>query len=283
MIRTFPIVATAALLVLAAGTSLRAHDFWIEPRAFTVTPGGLVGLRLMVGQDMLGDALARDEAGLERFFVRRGDDQQPIPGRDGGEPAGILRVIGPGLMVVGYQSRPHALELSRAKFDSYLGEEGLDAVQTILAGMKTRPMVAREQYIRCAKALLSSRVQADPAYAPGAQAAGQRDRAMGLTLELVADRNPYTSTPGQPFPVTLLYNGVPQPDALVIAINRDDPGARISARSNAQGRVNFTLPRGGVWLIKAVHMIATPPGGAADWESFWASLTFELPAGTDGR
>jgi hypothetical protein len=31
---------------------------------------------------------------------------------------------------------------------------------------------------------------------------------MGLTLELVADRNPYTSAPGQPFPVTLLYNGV---------------------------------------------------------------------------
>ena len=273
MTRTFPIVATAALLVLAATTSLRAHDFWIEPRAFTVTPGGLVGLRLMVGQNMLGDALVRDEAGLERFIVRRGDDQQSIPGRDGGEPAGILRVIGPGLMVVGYQSRPHALELSREKFDSYLGEEGLDAVQTILAGMKTRPTVAREQYIRCAKALLSS----------GAQAAGQRDRAMGLTLELVADRNPYILAPGQPFPVTLLYNGVPQPDALVIAINRDDPGARISARSNAQGRVNFTLTRGGVWLIKAVHMIATPPGSEADWQSFWASLTFELPAGTDGH
>jgi len=33
-----------------------------------------------------------------------------------------------------------------------------------------------------------------------------------------------------------------------------------------------------VWLVKAVHMIPLPKDGDADWESFWASLTFELPA-----
>jgi hypothetical protein len=29
-----------------------------------------------------------------------------------------------------------------------------------------------------------------------------------------------------------------------------------------------------MWLVKSVHMI---PGAKADWESYWASLTFELP------
>ena len=33
----------------------------------------------------------------------------------------------------------------------------------------------------------------------------------------------------------------------------------------------------GVWLVKAVHMVPLPKGQDADWESFWASLTFELP------
>jgi len=84
MTRTFRIVATAALLVLAATTSLRAHDFWIEPRAFTVTPGGLVGLRLMVGQDMLGDALARDEAGLDAVAHRVGDVGRVAEAAEGG-------------------------------------------------------------------------------------------------------------------------------------------------------------------------------------------------------
>lgn len=263
----FRTLTLGAVLVLTASGPLSAHDFWIEPRTFTVDTGALVGLHLMVGQQMLGDALAREDAGVDRFIVRRGDDERPIPGRDGGEPAGILRVTGPGLMIVGYQSRPHAVELPKATFDSYLGEEGLDAVQAILAGMKNRPQVAREQYARCAKSLLSS----------GAPAASERDRALGLTLELVADRNPYSSAPGQSLPVTLLWKGKPQPGALVVAVNRDDPNVRLSARSDAHGRVSFRLPRGGMWLIKSVHMIAAAPGTSADWESFWASLTFALP------
>ena len=33
---------------------------------------------------------------------------------------------------------------------------------------------------------------------------------------------------------------------------------------------------GGLWLVKAVHMIPAPAGTGAQWTSFWASLTFEL-------
>jgi hypothetical protein len=32
-----------------------------------------------------------------------------------------------------------------------------------------------------------------------------------------------------------------------------------------------------VWLVKAVHMVAAARFVRADWESFWASLTFEHP------
>jgi hypothetical protein len=36
------------------------------------------------------------------------------------------------------------------------------------------------------------------------------------------------------------------------------------------------LRPGGMWLIKAVHMVPAPAGANAEWASFWASLTFEL-------
>jgi hypothetical protein len=42
------------------------------------------------------------------------------------------------------------------------------------------------------------------------------------------------------------------------------------------GRAAFRLPQAGVWLVKAVQMIPFD-GGKADWQSFWASLTFEIP------
>jgi uncharacterized GH25 family protein len=57
-------------------------------------------------------------------------------------------------------------------------------------------------------------------------------------------------------------------------MNKMDPGQKLSARTDAEGRVRFRLPQGGMWLVKSVHMI---PGAKADWESYWASLTFELP------
>jgi len=263
---------TAAALVGVLGVTLGAHDFWLEPRTYQAEAGKLVALRLLVGQDMLGDPIPRDDGAIERFVVRQGGSEIVIPGRDGSDPAGILRVPGDGLMVVGYQSRPRHIELPRAKFETYLGEEGLDAVAAIFAGAKNKPRVARERFSRCAKALLSS----------GAVSASHRDQALGLRLELVADGNPYATSSRDAIRFTLLYEGAARPGALVIAINRDDPSAKLSARSDARGRVSFRFPRGGAWLVKAVHMVPLPPGQDADWESFWASLTFEIPEDDPG-
>jgi len=264
-----PIVAAA--LIAAASATVSAHDFWIEPTAFRPTLGALVGLRLMVGQDLLGDPVPRDPTAIERFsfyrVARVPGSEQPVPGREGADPAGILRVDAQGLLIVAYHSRPHAIELTADKFEQYLGDEGLDAVKRVTAGSPVR-RVAHELYSRCAKALLWS----------GTTGAADRDRPIGLPLELVAERNPYVSASGDDLSFTLLYEGKPQADALVVAINRDGPSRKLTARSDRRGRVTFRLTRSGSWLVKAVHMIPAKPETGADWESFWASITFDLAA-----
>ena len=53
---------------------------------------------------------------------------------------------------------------------------------------------------------------------------------------------------------------------------------RSGADRESAGRATFRLPHAGVWLVKAVHMIPFD-GGKADWQSFWASLTFEIVDG----
>jgi uncharacterized GH25 family protein len=78
-------------------------------------------------------------------------------------------------------------------------------------------------------------------------------------------------------PVSLTYQGQPLAGALVVALNRANPTEKLAVRSDKSGRVRLRLPRGGMWLIKAVHMIPAEPESGADWESFWASLTFTLP------
>ena len=60
-----------------------------------------------------------------------------------------------------------------------------------------------------------------------------------------------------------------------MAQTRGPNGRHLERQSNAAGRAEFSTDLAGPWLIKAVHMVEAPDEVDADWESFWASLTFE--------
>ena len=257
-----------ALVLSGAAGHVSAHDFWVGPSAFRPKVGALVGVRLLVGENMIGDPVPRDPAIIKQFVVATATGTKPVPGRDGGDPAGVMRVDAPGLLVVGYQSHPRTIELTPDTFERYLGEEGLDEVRALVADAPGRK-TAREMFSRCAKALLS----------PDGSPDSGRDRSLGLTLELVAERNPYAIGAGQELPFVLTYDQKPRAGALVIAISQRDPARKLTARTDRQGRVVFALPVGGAWIVKAVHMVAARPGSGVDWESFWASSTFEVPDG----
>jgi uncharacterized GH25 family protein len=252
--------------IIATCCTVTAHDMWIEPTSFRPDAGKIIGLRLRVGQDLLGDPIAYDRALIEQFVgIDAAGARKPVVGRDGADPAGLLRVAAAGLHIIGYKSNPSPLVLSQAKFDQYLKEEGLERIAELRARQKHTTSEVREVYARCAKSLLFSGAPQDAA----------SDRAVGLTLELVALKNPYALRPGDDLPVSLTYEGRPLSGALVVAMNRTNPAAKIMARTDKNGRVNLKLTGTGMWMIKAVHMIPAPAGTNADWASFWASLTFE--------
>ncbi|MEW6268159.1 MAG: DUF4198 domain-containing protein [Thermodesulfobacteriota bacterium] len=273
------IAALACSVLLAAAAGARAHDFWIEPSTFRPASGELVALRLRVGERLAGDPVPRSEEMIARFVAVGPDGVEArIVGRDGSEPAGLTSLARPGLHVVGYRSRPSFIELEPAKFDSYLLAEGLERIRDlrVARGEASRP--ARERYSRCARALL----------AVGPDAALQADAALGFTLELLAERNPYALEPGEELPLRLTYDGAPLEGALVVALSERRPEATVGARTDADGRVRLRLDAAGAWLAKAVHMVALPPGEDAEWESTWASLTFALgtadaPSAAPGR
>jgi len=258
-----------SLVVAAIALSrapLFAHDMWIEPTTFSPEPGQIVGVRLRVGHDLLGDPLPRDPALLNQFVVEDAAGRKPVVGRNGADPAGFLRVAMPGLLVIGYRSNPSAVELAAEKFNQYVKEEGLEAVAALRARRNQTGARAHEIFSRCAKSLVLS----------GSPSEAQGDRVLGFTLELVAERNPYATRAGEDLPVRLTYENRPLAGALVVAMNRLNPSEKLTARTGNDGRVRFRLRPGGMWLVKAVHMVPAPAGANAEWASFWASLTFEL-------
>jgi hypothetical protein len=160
----------------------------------------------------------------------------------------LFRTEQPGLTTIAYFSNPSSVEQAPEKFQNYLKDEGLDKIKPVYSG---KPV--RELFTRCAKAMLSGTIDAKP---------------LGLPLELIAESNGT---------YRLLWQNRPLAGALVVAMNKDatNKTQKLSARSDAAGRVKFALAPGS-WMIKAVHMLPATPVENADWHSYWASLTFEI-------
>ena len=77
---------TGAVLLTLLSLPLFAHDMWIEPTTFSPKPGQIVGVRLRVGQDLLGDPIPRDPALVNQFIVEDAEGRKPVIGRDGRIP-----------------------------------------------------------------------------------------------------------------------------------------------------------------------------------------------------
>jgi uncharacterized GH25 family protein len=262
-------VAATLGTIAVLGSVPAAHDMWIEPSAFVPTVGSVVGVRLRVGENFAGDPMPRDPSRIEQFVSVDASGRKPIAGRDGGDPAGIIRFSQPGLVIAGYHSRPSPVTLTAAKFNRYLEEEGLDHVIDARRRSGRTNADVQEVFSRYAKSLVLA----------GAPSASDSDRAIGFPFELVAERNPYQLTVGDELAVRLTYQEKPLAGTLVAAINRAAPADKLTTRTDSQGRARFRLPRAGAWLIKAVHIVPAPPDSGVEWASLWASLTFELPGG----
>ncbi len=253
-----------SLSVLLWLVPAQAHDFWIEPGRFRPAVGAEVPLRLFVGMDFAGEATVYLPDTFERYAVVGPDGEKRIAGIPGDDPAGRFTAARAGTYIVAYRSTRFTVTFDTlAEFEQYLEKEGLERVKTLRSYGPPKGKVIRENYSRSAKSLVV-------AGRPG----GQSDRVLGLRLELVAEKNPYTTAR---VPLRLRYEGQPLADALVVAFNKAEPLKKLKARTDKNGRVQFDFNRAGTWLVTSVHMFPAPPKTDADWESVWASLTFERP------
>jgi uncharacterized GH25 family protein len=257
--------ATLTLILAFVASAASAHDFWIEPSTFRPQVGTTLLTTLRVGQEFVGDPVARDSSMIERFILRDGAGEHEVLGIERRDPAGFFAVERAGLAVIGYRSRPKYLEMPPDKFEQYLKDEGLESIIAARARRGDSLKPSKEIFSRCAKALI---------LADGKGTGARVDAPLSFRYEIVPKTNPYQMKNDE-MQVAVLYEGKPLANALVVAMHQEDSSLRIRLRSDAKGRVTFHLPKRGVWLIKSVQMIPAPAGSKADWESLWASLTFE--------
>jgi len=267
--RLFAIFVT---LVLITGRIASAHEFWISPQDYQVSPDAEVVADLRVGQSFNGGTFAFIPAHFNRFEMVHGNDVVTVRSRIGDVPALHQTVPSDGLWVIVHETTDQRLTYKdRETFEGFVTHKNLKGTLEahVARGLPDDGFV--ENYRRFAKSLVAVGTP------QGA------DRAVGLRTEFVAEANPYDPSFDGQMTVQLLFEGAPRTDAQVEIFARD-PNGQVSVgtvQTDASGRASFATMPGHEYLVDAVKMLpleGNASGSKAVWYSLWASLTFKVPA-----
>jgi uncharacterized GH25 family protein len=248
-----------------------AHDCWLQPQSFSLLPGAMLIVRLLLGHALSVESeMSLEKSKTNRFALFTPDrEKNLLPDLPGGITP-VLETVpeadGPGLIAMdrGFNT----ISLSDEVFSTYLQEEHLYDIVRQREEMGKREM-ERERYARCMKTLF--RVGESPDNPMGGMITGQR-------LEILILENLKTCGIRGEIPVRILFDGRPLKDRWITAHRLDATGRlhTFSSVTDYQGKTVVPAAAPGIWLIKLVYL--TPSSGIidVDWESYWASCTFAL-------
>jgi len=263
-------------LVLAAwlfASPALGHDFWLQPQHFNLPPKSSTPFTILVGH---GPFRSRWSGAIDRVVLFRSygpdgvadqkNSLRPTPEKDGDIP---FRT--PGTYELAFQSTFAASELPFIRFNDYIKVEGLTPAVAYRERTKTSGQPGREIYSRRAKTLI--RVGTPTGAEPWVT------RPVGLSLEIVPDKNPYLLAANEALPVHVYYEGKPLQGALVKLTNLEFDARPVEMRlSDAAGRAAFTVPHTGTWLINVIWTKPIAGNPNADFETTFSSLTFGYEA-----
>lgn len=264
------------LFILTAGAPLAlAHEYWIEPRVYTIDPSEEIEADLKNGQHFKGSRYSFINDRFDFFKITGPSGEKAVTGRNGDIPALKAKVGEDGLYSSSLQGNFDRITFNKAeKIKSYMDYEGFKGV---LERHQERGFALnrfQEQYARCAKAL----------FQVGSTSNSDKDGLTGLKFELVAEKNPYQLTQTDLLPVRLYWEGAPMGDVQIRMFRYDGDLETKIVRTDKNGRASFPLKGGGKFMLNAVHIFEgddDPDTRLAEWVSYWASLTFGM-SDTDG-
>ena len=264
------LVATG--LFLSAAGILEAHDLFFRASSFRVTPGATLALRVLngtfsssensVARNRLRDLSVVSPAGRSRpdttFWSASGDTS-------------LFTVqTGPaGTYVVGASLLSREITLKAEEFNAYLKEDGIPDVLAARGRANELTKDATERYAKHIKAIIQV----------GARRTGDFSTVLGYPAEIVPLENPYSLGAGSTLRVRALVDGKAVANQLVVSGGRSPSGARLResrVRTDASGVARIRLTSRGQWYVKFISMAPFEGTEKIDYESKWATLTFEI-------
>ncbi|MBK5278263.1 MAG: DUF4198 domain-containing protein [Bacteroidia bacterium] len=258
----------ALFLLLAITVIAMSHEFWLQPRKYTYQPGEEMIVDFMVGESFTGEFWDLDRHKVEKLemhnLIGKRDMLKDVKATKGKNYTYKFSQSGTHMLVL--QSDAAYIELAAEKFNDYLKEDGLDYIldERKESGMINEP--SKENYTRFAKLLVQSGNRTDDTF----------KKKVGLRLEIIPTKNPYTLTSGDYLQCQVLFEGKPSPHTLVKVWSHI--GEKIFLQNiytENDGNITFPISNKGPWMVSSVKMIhsAIDP---ANYHSLWSSLVFGI-------
>lgn len=266
------VVGLACVLLAALAVStLEAHDFFLKPLSFFVSPGSEARIRALNGTfEKSENSVARNRL---RDLSVVGPAGRTHPDTTAWSDAGDTSVLvfhtgAAGTYLVGASTLPRTLRLDAKAFNEYLASDGVPDMLEARRKANELTKPSHERYSKHVKTLLQV---GDP------RTTGF-DVALGYPAELVALDNPYATKVGGAVRVRALVDGRPVANQYVVAGGRTPTGARLrvqTLRSGPDGVAHVSISSPGYWYVKFIHMVPVT-GDSVTYESKWATLTFQI-------
>ncbi len=244
-----------------------AHEYWLEPEKFFLTPNEKTIVRLFVGDGLVKDREERpfqkDKTPMFSIFSRK--DKTDLLGilKDGVLPIYQFSGDAAGNYLLAMERNWSYITLEPDKFDDYLREDGMEYIMAEREKLGESKKIARERYSRYIKGLLQVGGKRDSAYA----------KKLGMKLEIIPLSNPYAKKIGDTIQFQVWFDGKPLVGRTVFENNRESQEQKAVTDSN--GKFSVKLDKSGLWLARLVFMQRCKADcGEADWESFWGAYSF---------
>lgn len=246
-----------------------AHDLWLLPPEKAELKK-VAFFRANSGSKFPKSDHAPDPAKLKRRMLILPDGSEITAEAAGTDDNSGLLKFEPthaGIYMVAVETEPKLLKLEADEFNNYLVSDGLPHIYQLRRKEGSLDKPARERYSKSPKAIVQV----------GTDGGGDACRVVGLPLEIVPLRSPFTLKVGDTLRVRVLFRDKPLADAM---LGWDVPGEGTlplgMVRTDSKGEALVPISQTGLMTIRLTHM-TRPKETEYEWESFWTTLTFRIP------
>lgn len=264
-------IFVSTLIISLLAFTIKAHDLFLKLDSYMLTPNQKVTVSLMNGTFLESEGVVRRDRMQDVTLISPAGVTHPAAEsfRDDDKTTQLdLQTGEAGTYVVAISTKTREIELKAADFNDYLKHDGIPDILAQRKKDKELEKDIKERYSKHVRAI----------FQVGNSFTEDYKKPLGYAVEIIPQQNPYKLKAGQMIDVLCTLDGKPLVNQYVLAASESNGKVSLEAsyRTDKNGIAKVQLSSKGMWYVKFINMTPVKNAGDINYESKWATLTFEI-------